>query len=288
MEVQEGLQASVINVEHRLLTVQQQLQSVVEQLQQYNRNKSIFGKGLTTSLEKSLTSRVVVHNSFRLEGSNISRQEHHSQQNTETYSALNKMEFPYFDGENARGWVRRCTRFICFYVIKRQENMIELSKMSLQLKVLAIFVDEKVSSTLGCKLEKTTPTIVRVADGLMRIPKYLSYVSNMKYDDDFKEPSSLPPETNLSMGSSYYLKEGVSTDPQKIECMVNWTTPTTIKVLRGFLGLTWYYRKFIRSYGAISKPLTSLLKKDALRWNFEANTLWNQLKEMMVKELVLA
>ncbi|KAL0290655.1 UNVERIFIED_CONTAM: hypothetical protein Scaly_2662700 [Sesamum calycinum] len=111
MEVKEGLLAFVLNVEHSLLTVQQQLQSVVEQLQQYNRNKSILGEGLTASLEKGSSSRAVMHNSFRQESSSIPRQEHHTHQNIGTYSALNKMEFPYFDGENSRGWVRRCVRY---------------------------------------------------------------------------------------------------------------------------------------------------------------------------------
>ena len=64
--------------------------------------------------------------------------------------------------------------------------------------------------------------------------------------------------------------EGVKEDPNKCKSIKEWCIPTTLRHLRGFLRLTGYYRKFVKNYGRIAAPLTTLLKKDAFSWTPEA------------------
>ena len=54
-------------------------------------------------------------------------------------------------------------------------------------------------------------------------------------------------------------QNGVETDPDKIEGLSSWPEPNNVKDLRSFLGFTGYYRRFIKDYAHIVKPLNDLL-----------------------------
>ena len=54
----------------------------------------------------------------------------------------------------------------------------------------------------------------------------------------------------------------VATDPEKVEVVRNWQRPTTVKGIQSFLGFCNFYRRFIRDYGRIARPLNLLTRKD--------------------------
>ncbi|KAA0032164.1 transposon Tf2-1 polyprotein isoform X1 [Cucumis melo var. makuwa] len=82
--------------------------------------------------------------------------------------------------------------------------------------------------------------------------------------------------------------EGVEVDSKKIKAVADWPCPTNIREVRGFLGLTGYYRRFVQHYGSIAAPLTQLLKKGGFKWNEESKESFLKLKSAMMSLPTLA
>lgn len=84
-------------------------------------------------------------------------------------------------------------------------------------------------------------------------------------------------------------EHGVSIDTSKIEAILNWPSPSNVKELRSFLGLAGYYRRFVRHFAVISKPLTEFLKKNSLFvWHEDQQTAFSTLQQDLVSAPVLA
>ncbi|GFQ69816.1 retrovirus-related Pol polyprotein from transposon 17.6, partial [Trichonephila clavata] len=83
--------------------------------------------------------------------------------------------------------------------------------------------------------------------------------------------------------------EGVRTDPDKISAVKNWKSPTDVHQLRSFLGLCTYYRKFVKDFSTIARPLHKLTEaKQKFIWTNECNNAFNKLKDALTSALILA
>lgn len=76
---------------------------------------------------------------------------------------------------------------------------------------------------------------------------------------------------------------------RSISAIETWPTPTSVKQVRGFLGLAGYYQKFIRNYGIICRSLTALLKKGVVFcWSLVEEQAFQSLKKALITAPVLA
>lgn len=121
--------------------------------------------------------------------------------------------------------------------------------------------------------------------------QHLQQVMQILQDNNFllKRSKCLFGQQSLEYLGHIVSKDGVATEPAKISAVLNWLVPVSVKQLRDFLGLTGYYRRFIRHYGLISKPLTQLLKKGAIfQWTPQAQQAFQLLKYALSSAPVLS
>ena len=73
---------------------------------------------------------------------------------------------------------------------------------------------------------------------------------------------------------------GIEMDRAKIEAISKLPYPTTVKAIRSFLGHAGFYRRFIKDFSKISRPMTQLLVKDApFDFSQECKDAFNLLKK---------
>ena len=93
--------------------------------------------------------------------------------------------------------------------------------------------------------------------------------------------------------------KGISTNPKKIEAVSKWPTPKTVYDVRSFLGFVGYYRRFIKNFSRITKPIREVItglenqskrtaKKTYIEWSDAADAAFEHLKAMCVSTPILA
>ena len=82
--------------------------------------------------------------------------------------------------------------------------------------------------------------------------------------------------------------KGVHTDPAKVAKIVSWSEPQSKPEVRAFLGFCGYYRRFVRDFASVSKPLTTLTRDDvSFSWTPQCTDAFRHLKTALSSAPVL-
>jgi len=96
-------------------------------------------------------------------------------------------------------------------------------------------------------------------------------------------------QTSIKFLGHVVSKDGLATDAEKTRLVADWPVPINLKQLRGFLGLAGYYRKFVKDFCRIARPLNDLMKKNRrFEWTAECQAAFEKLKSALLSPPVLA
>jgi len=84
-------------------------------------------------------------------------------------------------------------------------------------------------------------------------------------------------------------EEGLAMQPSKIKAINEWTACRDVSKVHAFMGLSGYYRRFIKDFSTIAAPLYNLTRKESeFCWTTECQEAFDELERRLVDEPVLA
>src|ERR1700741_1931990 len=82
--------------------------------------------------------------------------------------------------------------------------------------------------------------------------------------------------------------EGRRPESKKVQRILDWPTPRSVRDARGFLGLCVYYRIFVEGFSTLAAPILALFRKGvAFRWTSDCQQAMDQLKETLTSSPTL-
>ena len=155
------------------------------------------------------------------------------------------------------------------------ERLMESIFAGLQWKILVIYLDDIIvyGSTIDETLARLEIVLQRLRSAKLKLK---------------------PKKCHLFQKQVLYLghvvtEDGVHTNPEKIEKVKDWPRPKTQSDVRSFLGLASYYRRYIKGFSNLAKPLHALTEKNhAFNWTPECENAFQLLKQKLVSAPILA
>lgn len=141
-------------------------------------------------------------------------------------------------------------------------------------RICFVFIDDII--VFGQTLEEHNQNLIQVFDRLRQ--------HHLKLEPDKCE--YLKPE--LQYLGHIISEDGVKPNPEKLKAVQNFPEPRTSKQIKQFLGLAGYYRKFIKDFSKIARPLNLLLTKNTpFEFGPNQREAFRRLKEALCNEPLL-
>ena len=154
------------------------------------------------------------------------------------------------------------------------ERLMEKVLSGLQWKIALLYLDDIIvfSSTVEQQLERLRLVFERIRKANLQLKPKKCHLFR-------KEVSFLGHRVSA---------DGVTTEEDKVQAVKEWPVPKTVKAVRSFLGLTGYYRRFVKDYANVASPLIALTQKSAtFKWGEEEQRAFDELKGKLVSAPIL-
>ena len=155
------------------------------------------------------------------------------------------------------------------------QRVMELALRGLQWTICLIYLDDVIifSSSLEQHIERLTEVLERIKK------------ANLKLKPDKCELF----QVEVPFLGHVVSKDGIKPNPHNIAKVKQWKEPENVTEVRQFLGLCSYYRRHIRNFSLIAKPLADLTRKESpLVWTPECQKAFEELKEKLIGPEIMA